>query len=151
MKIGSLEFWKVTYVGGRENPLLIRWTLFRFPAFGIYLHKFCRSDYDRALHDHPWPFISIILRGGYAEQHTQTQDGQEIVEWRRPGSILLRPASWRHRVILEEGKTSWNLILVGRRCQKWGFFINGKWCWWRHHNPASNICEDYIVHWDGKD
>ena len=33
----------------------------------IYLHHFLRSDHDRALHDHPWNFVSIILRGGYWE------------------------------------------------------------------------------------
>lgn len=33
----------------------------------IYLHKFLRSDHDRALHDHPWNFVSIILKGGYWE------------------------------------------------------------------------------------
>jgi hypothetical protein len=33
----------------------------------IYIHQFLRSDHDRALHDHPWNFISIILKGGYWE------------------------------------------------------------------------------------
>jgi hypothetical protein len=26
-----------------------------------------RSDYDREGHDHPWPFVSFVLKGGYWE------------------------------------------------------------------------------------
>jgi hypothetical protein len=31
------------------------------------VHHTLRSDHDRALHDHPWWNISIVLRGGYWE------------------------------------------------------------------------------------
>jgi len=33
----------------------------------IYLHHILRSDKDRHLHDHPWDYSSIILKGGYFE------------------------------------------------------------------------------------
>lgn len=80
-------------IGPDEDPLLIRWVLFRVPAFGVYLHNMRRSDYDRALHDHPWPFVSLVLRGGYWEYHDQTLDGTTRSEWRAPGSVLVRPAA----------------------------------------------------------
>lgn len=33
----------------------------RNKKFGrIYLHHIIRSDHDRALHDHPWGFVSLI-------------------------------------------------------------------------------------------
>jgi hypothetical protein len=137
-------------IGPAEDPLMIRWVLIRFEAWGVYLHKFLRSDYERATHDHPWPFISIILRGGYFEVHDQTTDRSEIEEYRKPGSVLLRPAAWRHRVVLN-GKPSWSLILVGRRCQRWGFFPAGQWCWWRKFDSDKNICGDEILWKGGKD
>lgn len=33
----------------------------------IRIHQTLRSDHERALHDHPWNNISIVLRGGYWE------------------------------------------------------------------------------------
>ncbi|HET6807233.1 MAG TPA: hypothetical protein VFH59_17490 [Frateuria sp.] len=55
-------------VGGQDNPYLKRWWVIpRNPLFNIYLHQFLRDDDDRALHDHPWPWCSIVLRGEYTE------------------------------------------------------------------------------------
>jgi len=53
-----------------KDPYLERYYLFlkdrkKFP-FNVFIHKFLKSDPDD-LHDHPWPFMSIILRGGYYE------------------------------------------------------------------------------------
>lgn len=31
------------------------------------IHNIKRSDQDRALHDHPWPNASLVLKGGYWE------------------------------------------------------------------------------------
>lgn len=146
---GTRWFERRRYIGGQVNPLVIRWILFRIPAFGIMLHKLCRSDYDRALHNHPWPFVTIILRGGYTEVHDQTNDRQETREWRGPGSVLLRPGQWRHRV--EMNRPAWSLVITGRRFQQWGFFLPEGWCWWRRHNPELNICEDEIIHHGGQD
>lgn len=146
-----MKFFSKTVVGEPSSPLMIRWVLFRCEAFGIYVHKFLRSDHERALHDHPWPFVAIILKGGYREEHDQTIDGRPIIEWRWPGQILLRPAEWRHRIILSPGTTSWSLCLVGRRCRRWGFFTSRGWCHWRRYNAALGICEDRILHAGGDD
>lgn len=151
MRIGPVEFARKVIIGRIDNPLMIRWALFRVDAIGIYIHKFCRSDYERALHDHPWPFISVILRGGYFETHNQTLDGKITSEWRAPGSVLLRPAEWRHRVEIDPGKTSWSLVIVGRRSRAWGFFLDSGWCWWRKTNYDAAICEDGPIHHGGKD
>ena len=145
MKIGSWKIWEVTYVGAEEAPLIIRYQLFRTPRFGIWIHKMLRSDHDRALHDHPWNFISIILKGGYKEL---TDMG---LFTHKPGSLLLRPAEWRHRVIMEPGTVSWNLILVFKRRRLWGFWPNGQWCWWRKYNPETAICEEDIIFTDNND
>jgi hypothetical protein len=51
-----------------DEPYLERYYLFlkdrkRFP-FNVFLHKFLKSDPDD-VHDHPWPYATIILKGGY--------------------------------------------------------------------------------------
>src|SRR4051812_45864776 len=82
-------------IGGNDDPYLLRWyPVPRNHLCNLYLHKFLRSDDDKALHNHPWWFASIILRGSYIE-HRPT--GRRT---RRAGSIGFRPASTRHRVEL---------------------------------------------------
>lgn len=119
------------YIGGRENPYMLRWFLLpRNRWLNIYLHKFLRDDDDRALHDHPWWFVSLVLSGSYLEY---TESG---VFFRQPWSIAFRRAEHRHRVallkclrtddphlVLGECKPCWTLIVTGRKRRLWGF-----WC-----------------------
>jgi hypothetical protein len=112
-------------IGGDEHPYLRRWYVIpRNPLLNIYVHQFLRSDDDRALHDHPWWFVSLIVRGSYLEV---TEAGTNR---RRAGSIAFRPAEWRHRVQLDSNSwvsdgefPCWTLIVTGRRRRMWGF-----WC-----------------------
>jgi hypothetical protein len=58
---------------------LRRWFLYPLRPGGkkdvprFYLHKFYSGDDHRDLHDHPWSFQSIILRGGYWEHRANPQ------------------------------------------------------------------------------
>lgn len=49
------------------RPYLTRYIPFRFKKFGIFIHKIELPDSDRHLHDHPWPFLAFIVKGGYTE------------------------------------------------------------------------------------
>lgn len=51
---------------------LIRYSLFSCPWFAIKLHNIVRDD-DICMHDHPWTYISIILKGGYVEQKVASE------------------------------------------------------------------------------
>lgn len=55
--------------GEDTGPYLTRWTILEISGWSLKLHMFHRGDEDRDLHDHPWTFWSLILRGGYWE-HT---------------------------------------------------------------------------------
>jgi len=114
------------------GPLLIRYFLFRADRFAVYLHRLCRSDEDRALHDHPWSFISIILTAGYIE-HTPQGPRRH-----RPGSVLIRPAEWQHR--LELARPAWTLVLRFRRRREWGFICPSGWVAW-HIFDRQGGCE----------
>ena len=47
-----------------ERNYLTRWRLIQTPWFGIYLHRFDGPDPRETLHDHPWPFVSVVLSFG---------------------------------------------------------------------------------------
>ena len=74
----------------------------------IYLHNMQQSDDDRALHDHPWDNMSIVLWGGYIEHVFERPpvEGLElprvIQKRRRMGSIIRRKAEDAHRLELHE-------------------------------------------------
>lgn len=145
MRLGQLQILEPEVIGG-DPPLLIRYKIIKCPLFGICIHKLCRSDYDRALHDHPWAFATFILRGGYREVHDQTYDNQPTHVYHRPGSLLFRPARWRHRVIIPAFQPAWTLVFMGPRVRRWGFWLPTGWCWWRKHNGAAAICEDEPIY-----
>ena len=93
---------------------MYRWFIFKIGNLPrIYLHKFLRSDDDRAPHNHPWWFISIILTGSYTE-HTRT--GPLL---RRAPSIVYRSPNHSHRIMLVPGKTVRTLFITGPVVRQW--------------------------------
>lgn len=99
--------------------------------FAARIHQILRSDSDRAFHDHPWPYMTIVLRGGYTEVRP-VFDGSglyvgETRKWYGPGSILFRPARSWHRLEIPEGKDAWTLFVTGRYQQKWGFMVEPRY------------------------
>lgn len=111
------------YIGGTERPYMLRWFLIPRNSFlNIYLHKFMRDDDDRALHDHPWWFFSLMIAGRYTEH---------VDDWcfhRRAPSIAFRRAEHRHRVELPKDKSGrpipcWTIVITGPKSRTWGF-----WC-----------------------
>lgn len=100
----------------------------KFP-FNVTLHKIVRSD-DPIFHDHPWPYMTIVLSGGYYE-HTPIFDdyGKQLTDictWRGPGSIIRRSANEFHWLELEEEKPAVTLFFMGPQQKEWGFMANTK-------------------------
>ena len=117
-----------------NEPLLTRYYLFlkdrkRFP-FNVFLHKFHKGD-PGDVHDHPWPYFTLILAGGYYEWIPQFHnDGTmscEIRKWRGPGHFRFCSANSYHRIELKEGVTPWTLFMPGPQRQEWGFLVDNKW------------------------
>jgi len=100
---------------------LLRWWLIpRNPLFNVYLHRFLRSDDDRALHDHPWAWCSLLLKGRYIE-HTIAAGGVHRRRVRLPGSLRIALPSTAHRVEILPGEGAWTIFLTGPRVRLWGF------------------------------
>lgn len=123
-----------------------------------YLHKFYRGDEDLHMHSHPWSFTSFILTKGYWEE-TSDKDGnlpggehkaftlgpnweKRTQKWFSPGSVIRRPASWVHRVVLDNNEPVWTLVHTGVKERTWGFVIEGQECPWRRYDGSLGICED---------
>ncbi len=104
---------------------LVRLRIFQTPWFGVYIHDIHEDDGDWRPHNHPWSFISVVLRGSYTER-----------VYDRPSS---KPSSYRQQVhgrfsahrmgrtsahrIVEASPGLKTLILVGPRSKDgWGFF-----------------------------
>lgn len=111
--------------GDGDSPYLTRYTLLDTSLFQACVHIFHRSDGDE-LHDHPWPFVSVILWRGYIEE---TPKGRRH-KW--PGMILFRGAKHVHRVELV-GVNAVTLVFMGPRERPWGFFTAQGWQFWRDY------------------
>ncbi|MGE0425288.1 MAG: hypothetical protein AB7O88_23720 [Reyranellaceae bacterium] len=117
-------------IGGADNPYLKRWWLIpRNRFFNVYLHRFLRSDDDRALHDHPWWNLSMLLDGRYVE-HTISAGGINVRTERRAGDWKFRRANAAHRIELVDGPC-WTLFITGPRLREWGFHCPRGWVHWR--------------------
>lgn len=117
-------------IGGDEDPYLLRWYVIpRNRIFNIYLHYFARSDDDRALHDHPWWNLSILLEGTYTE-HTIDQGGVNVRTVRKAGDLKFRGAKHAHRIELTDGPC-WTLFVTGPKFREWGFHCPAGWRPWQ--------------------
>ena len=96
----------------------------------IYLHHILRSDEDRALHDHPFPFVSLILWSGYTEV---THSGERRYG---VGSILRRHAEFSHRLVLD--RPAWTLVFRGARVRVWGFHTPAGWMPWNEYIASAD-------------
>ena len=118
-----------------KEPYLERYYVFLkdrnwFP-FNIFLHRFLKSDPD-AQHDHPWNYITVVLKGGYWE-YVPTYDifgyinGEEKI-WRGAGHIRRCHAESYHRIEVEPGVDCWTMFIPGKKCRDWGFLDHdGSW------------------------
>jgi hypothetical protein len=111
-------------IGGDDDPYMLRWKLIVTPWVRVYLHRFIRSDDDRALHDHPASNLSILLSGQYRE----IMPGR--VALRRPFRPVWRRAEAAHRVELIDGRRVWSLFLRGPTKREWGFHCPQGWRHW---------------------
>ena len=122
------------------EPYLERYYVFlkdreRFP-FNIFVHKFLKSDPDD-VHDHPWPYATLILKGGYWEWipvfDLRGAKIHEYCVWRRPGSFRFASANSFHRIELDPSVECWTLFMPGVKQRDWGFLVKNKWVQWQEY------------------
>ena len=84
----------------------------------VLLHHFLDKDPDRHIHNHPQPFTSQILTGGYVEGVEDDTNTYVMGDINRIGR------DHYHRVEHIHGDT-WSLVNTGPREGDWGFKVDG--------------------------
>lgn len=143
---GKVDIKKV--IDGEAVVYLRRWYLFRCKSFSIRLHHIMQPDVDRWPHDHPWPFLSFILRGGYRERWDTA--GHHHPRFKKH----VRRVNWHSRTDLHLIDTfdrgpgihggSWTLMFTGPERKKaegvgWGFQTPDGWVPWNRYAPAGPV------------
>ncbi len=127
---------------------MVRWYIFKCESFNLMLHKILISDHEYC-HDHPWNFISLILKGGYVEtvekevlgkswsvddcDENKTVRTSKIIH---PGQIIFRKAEHRHKLDIHQ--TCWSLVLRFKVKRKWGFWTKKGWVHWKLFSETEN-------------
>jgi len=126
---------------GQQNcPYLIRW-IFDFGLFSIRLHHWLSSDDDRAFHDHPWWFLTLVLWGSYIDRSPAGDDAMTI------GKIRFRRAEHQHTAVVAPGGC-WTLLLCGPEKREWGFWVadkfrkRNKYFFEHGHHPCDKMLAD---------
>lgn len=132
------RFWwlfKKTTLRIRNNadnpPYLIRYSLFTCPWFAIKLHHILISD-DDCMHDHPWSFLSVIVKGGYVEH---TPKGKHLYG---AGSLLWRPSPSIHKLEIFQPATT--LVITFKKTRQWGFYTRSGWRVWYDYIRSGTKC-----------
>jgi len=108
-----------------------RWHLRRSRSrYNLYLHRYEGSDDDRALHDHPWRSIGILLWGRLSEI---TPEGERTL-W--PFIPKYRNAEYSHRIILKS-RFAYTLFFTYPKEREWGFHCPKGWVHWRQFTDIS--------------
>lgn len=127
--------WRRLTLSHDGEPFLQRWGVVTRWG-GFYVHHIAGPDPGMDLHDHPWAFVSIVLRGGYSHETASTEAAvtcaKAAEQWpdtctpgapshRQTGSVTRMGMRVAHRITRVEPNT-WTLVLRGPDRRIWGFY-----------------------------
>jgi hypothetical protein len=77
------------------------------------------------MHDHPWNFISIPLRGGYSEKYIKSPFfSKELSQINRAGKFVYHHFNDAHKItILPNTKYLLSIVIAWGKYVKWGYRI----------------------------
>lgn len=114
-----------------ERNYLTRWRVVQTPWFGLYLHRLDGPDPRPTLHDHPWPFLSVVLRGGYVERRLNPMT-MTVAEDHQIRHVNRARSGMAHSIRYLLRQPTWTLLLVGARRRTWGYWEETEppvWVW----------------------
>ena len=112
------------------RPYLVRYFLLTSKYFCVYIHQFISSDLAE-YHDHPFDFVSYIIRGHYSEKSLCPQKGSITIKQIKQGSWNFRSKNHAHIVstpgptlcLEDKNKATTTLVFRGPYRQNWGFWV----------------------------
>ncbi len=123
-----------------EDRYLRRWHSLRSTALSLYVHLYVGSDPCAWTHDHPWPSLSLCLRGILIET-AELADRRKQTSRISRGTLAFRPPRFAHRLDLVSGPAV-TLFLAGPRLREWGWQLPGGW---RAGHEVSGVDEDGVT------
>lgn len=146
-KVKSFQIRWAEPLGKPNCPYMVRWVLILF-GYSIRIHHWIRSDDKRYFHDHPWNFLTIVLKGGYDDvspiyyplqdniKLNKNQFGTLLCDKKNNGNVIgiklhetlsfgnfkFRKAEHKHYVDVPKNGC-WTLLFCGKQIRKWGFWI----------------------------
>lgn len=115
---------------------LARLRLVDTPWFGIYLHDIYEPDDGRDPHNHPYAFISVILRGWYDERvHPEPAGHRNMssLKFRKRFSVHRMDKKAAHQIIRCAPRLK-TLIIRGKRSPDgWGFYTMSGYVPWQEY------------------
>ena len=131
---------------GNNSPYLTRYRIIDTPWFGVFVHQMHRPDASPILHDHPWAFVSFVLRGGYIERYKDMSDLTDAqVHVRRINHFNLKRLRDAHYISMLDRTPTWTLVFVGATERVWGYWERGtnegwyRTIWHEHINHAPGL------------
>jgi hypothetical protein len=109
------------------------------PWFAVCLHWIRKPDAEPYLHDHPVSFLSIILRGKYAE--LRKTGGRTEILVHRWFNFVRADRRDRHRIVFTR-KNTLTLCLMGPKTREWGFHMPEGWLGWKAYYARLKAGED---------
>lgn len=106
-------------LGGLKECPYFRRTILNFGMFTIRFHRWYGDDDNRALHCHPFSFVTFVITGGYTDVNNIEDDILTA------GSIRFRKADYIHSVrdVLPNTRT---ILITTKPFRRWGFYVEGK-------------------------
>ena len=98
-----------------------RWEILKTRWFSIYIHGIYAADQDKHLHNHPWDYKSIVLKGSYIEE---TNNGVNLLKF---GTVTSRNGKDYHKIKTLLTKSVYTLFIVSPAKRVWGYQVDGSW------------------------
>lgn len=122
-------FWRWTDV---SSEYILRLHILKTPWFAVCLHWIQKPDEEPWLHDHPVSFLSIVLRGKYAEIRQNLGELSPRIRVRTWFNFIRADKYERHRIIFTRTNTL-TLCLMGPKTREWGFHTSRGWIGWKDY------------------
>jgi len=122
-------FWNRRDITDGKTVYMRRISLVTTPWFSIKLHRIYRPDGQRELHDHPWSFFSIVLRGWYEEDVPHRCNYGDCFFELCPTRRKVRWWNWkraedRHSIRFVSRTPVWTLVFCAPARRVWGFWTD---------------------------
>jgi hypothetical protein len=132
-----------------------RYRFLETPWLRVYLHQILESDKDGDLHDHPWSFFSLILKGHYEEKLATSSgvriqngvlspiySGDTTLNQCTPGSFNHRRANQPH-CLNQVFAPTWTLVLAYGKRREWGYQTPYGWIDNKTYRKIKNTGRDF--------